>query len=269
MKVTKLSEHIAAEVTGLDLRVTLDAAAVTQLKSTLAEYLVVLVPGQTLTPVQYRDALSHLGEPMYQHREQFNLPECREVSRVANHDGFPPAVNWHTDHTNHELPPKITALYGVAIPRSGGDTGFANMVSAYESLPLAERHSLASIYTLNSMEDDPSYRAEDRARYRGDVRHPMVRVHPDTAKPALYFHVSKSQGIEGMAREMVRPFLESLLERSIKPEFVYRHQWRAGDVVICDNHAAMHRVYADYHRDDYRLLWRVILRGERPVGRFY
>ncbi len=264
--VTPIGPAIGAEISNIDLRVTPNRALAEQLNSALLTHHVLVIRNQTLDPIQYRNALSVFGPPMLQHRAEFNLDECPQVSRVINREGFPPAVNWHTDHTNHEKPPKLTALYGVEIPSHGGDTAFANMVAAYRSLPLDEQTRLRGMFTLNSMEPDPSYSDSDRSRYPGGIRHPMVRIHPETEQPSLYFHVSKSQGIEGMPSADVRPYLESLLERTIHPDFTYRHAWQRGDVVICDNRCTMHRVHADYQEQDLRLLWRIIIEGDRPAG---
>ena len=264
MNITPLA-NLGAEVAGVDLR-SPDPGTGARLVDALNEHIILVVPNQSLTPTQYRDAMSLFGEPMLQHRADYNLPECEQVSKVVNRGGFPPAVNWHTDHTNHERPPKITALYGVTIPSQGGDTEFADMYAAFESLSGSERAAVSAKFTLNSMESSIGYSPEDRKRYPGGIRHPLVRIHPETGRHALYFHVSKSQGIEGMPDEEVRPYLESLLERTIKPRHTYRHRWRQGDLVICDNRAAMHRVHANYHADDLRLLWRVIIRGDRPQG---
>ena len=97
------------------------------------------------------------------------------------------------------------------------------------------------------------------------VRHPLVRTHPETGKKALYFHLTKASGIEGMETEEVRPFLEDLLDKAVKPENTLRHHWKLGDVVICDNRCAMHRADPNYDQAEERLLWRVILKGDRPV----
>jgi taurine dioxygenase len=264
--IRPINSHIGAQVLDVDLSIRLDETTKSRLNQALLDHLVLVFPKQTLTPQQYRDALGSFGTPMRQHRERFNLDECPDVSIVVNRDGFPPAIDWHTDHTNHERPPKITALHGVTIPEHGGDTAFANMYLALEQLPLEEREALSAMYTVNSMEPHASYSATDRQRFSTGVRHPMVRRHPETGRPALYFHVSKSQRIDGMAQADVRPYLESLLERTIPLEHTYRHRWQPGDVLICDNRAAMHRVFADYDPSQYRLLWRVIIEGDRPVG---
>ena len=264
MNIEPLTQ-LGAQITDVDLTTPTPAMGA-RLANALNEHIILVIRGQTLTPQQYRDAMCMFGEPMLQHRAKYNLPECEMVSKVVNRGGFPPALNWHTDHTNHEVPPKLTALYGVSIPPRGGDTEFANMHAAYESLSEDEREAVATQFTLNSMDSTTGYSDEDRARYPGGIRHPLVRIHPETGRRALYFHVGKSQGIEGMASDAVRPYLESLLQRTIKPEHTYRHQWRQGDLVICDNRAAMHRVHANYDPDELRLLWRVLVRGDRPRG---
>ena len=266
LEVIPLTDSIGAEIRGVDLREPLDAATCKAFNDVLLDHLVLVLRGQELTAEQFRDALSAFGEIMEQHRAKFILPQCREVSRVVNGEGLRPAAEWHTDHTNHEIPPKITSLYGVTIPDGEGDTAFANMYVAYDRLSDADRAQAHSLTTLNSMEDSISYTDADRARYPGGIPHPLVRVHPETCKRSLYFHISKSQKIEGMADAAVRPYLQSLLDKGISAEGVYRHAWRKGDVVICDNRCTMHRVHADYSPQTPRLLWRTLVRGDRPAG---
>ncbi|MCB1743053.1 MAG: TauD/TfdA family dioxygenase [Gammaproteobacteria bacterium] len=264
IEVRPLNEHIGAEVRGVDLREPLDPATREQLNSALLEHLVLVLPAQELTAEQYRDALAQFGKPMRQHRERYNLPDCPDVSIVTNQGGFGRAEMWHTDHTNHERPPKLTVLHARALPDRGGDTWFANMYKGLEALSSSQQDQLRSLWTINDMEDNPGYSAADRQRYKGGARHPMIRTHDETGRPSLYFHVTKSQRIEGMADTEVRPFLEGLLDQAVQPDWVYKHRWRVGDVVICDNRCAMHRVDANYPDDQLRLLWRVIIEGERP-----
>jgi taurine dioxygenase len=81
---------------------------------------------------------------------------------------------------------------------------------------------------------------------------------------AVYFHITKTLNIEGMTPEASRAYLNDLLERMIRPEIVYRHRWRKGDVLIIDNRATMHRAHGDYDRRESRVLWRIIVEGDRP-----
>ena len=264
VEVRSLGANIGAEVLGVDLRTTQTQENREVLARALLDNVVLVIRDQSLSPAQFRDGMALFGAPMRQHREKYNLEECPDVSIVTNKGGFGKADMWHTDHTNHLEPPKITALHAVVLPSSGGSTWFANMYAAFSVLDEDERIRLRSLTTINSMEANPSYSDADRARYAGGVEHPLVRTHPDTGREALYFHVTKSQGIPGMDDERVRPFLEELLDRAVKPDFVYKHTWRPGDVVMVDNRCAMHRAEHDYPPGEHRLLWRVILKGDRP-----
>jgi len=264
-EIRPLNENIGAEAIGFDLRQPLSSEQISELHQALLDNLVLVIRGQDLDPIQYRDAMAQFGEPMLQHREAFRLPECPDVSRIVNREKMRPAAMWHTDHTNHELPPKATVLYARKLPSQGGDTCFASMYAGYENLSEEDRDTLGAMVTINSMEkDNPTYSAKDRDQYDGGVPHPLIRTHPETGRKAVYFHLSKAQGIEGMPNEAVRPFLENLLEKVVQPEWVYRHRWEMGDVVICDNRCALHRADPNYDQAEERLLWRVILQGDRP-----
>ncbi|MCP5149175.1 MAG: TauD/TfdA family dioxygenase [Ectothiorhodospiraceae bacterium] len=266
MQIRALTPRIGAEVTGIDLRAPLSPETCERLHHAFLQHIVLVVRDQVLTPQQFRDGMRNFGEPMRQHRARYNLPECPDVSIVTNQGGFGRAEMWHTDHTNHERPPKITALHGVVLPSQGGATWFASMYDGLAALTAEQRERVRGLVTVNDMEDNSSYSAEDRARHPGAVRHPMVRTHPETGREALYFHLTKSKRIDGMADAEVRPFLEALLARAVQPEWTYAHRWRAGDVVMLDNRCALHRAEHDYPPGEHRLLWRVILRGDRPFG---
>src|SRR6058998_3887453 len=96
------------------------------------------------------------------------------------------------------------------------------------------------------------------------IEHPMVRTHPVHASRAVYFHISKATHISGMTPVASRAYMTDLLERLIRPEIVYHHVWRKGDVVIIDDRATMHRAHGDYDRRQRRVLWRIIVEGDRP-----
>lgn len=266
MQITALDAPFGAEVTGLDLNEPIAADMIEQLNQALLDHIVLVIRDQDLTAQAYCTGLSVLGEPMLQHRLAFRLPECPEVSRVINREKMRPAANWHTDHTNHEEPPKATVLYARKLPSKGGDTSFADMYAGLENLTPEMRERIGPLFTTNHMEaDNPTYSEADRAVHGGGARHPMIRTHPETGKKALYFHVTKATGIDGMEADAVRPFLEELLRQAIRPKNTLRHRWRMGDVVICDNRCAMHSVDPNFDQAEERLLWRIILKGDRPV----
>lgn len=266
MQITELDAPFGAEVTGLELNEPVDADTSERLNQALLDHIVLVIRDQDLSAQAYCKGMSVFGEPMLQHRLAFRLPECPEVSRIINREKMRPAANWHTDHTNHEAPPKATVLYARKLPSTGGDTSFADMYAGLQNLSPQSRERIASLFTTNHMErDNPTYSDGDRQNFGGGARHPMVRTHPETGRKALYFHVTKATGIDGYAPDAVRPFLDGLLAQAIRPENTLRHKWHLGDVVICDNRCAMHSVDPNFDQAEERLLWRIILKGDRPV----
>jgi taurine dioxygenase len=140
------------------------------------------------------------------------------------------------------------------------------MRAAYVALPAPERRRLDSLKTVNSLDGGRAdTRAEDREKYGEPITHPMVRTHPVHGSRAVYFHISKATHIEGMTPEASRAYLSDLIERMIRPEIVYHHVWRKGDVLVIDDRATMHRAHGDYDRSQSRVLWRIIVEGDRPV----
>ena len=266
MQITPLMAPFGAEVTGLDLNERVAPETAERLNQALLDHIVLVIRDQDLTAQGYCKGMTVFGEPMLQHRLAFRLPECPEVSRVINREKMRPAANWHTDHTNHEVPPKATVLYARKLPSKGGDTSFADMYSGLHNLAPESRSQIDGLFTVNHMESsNPTYSDADREAFGGGARHPMIRTHPETSKKALYFHVTKATGVDGLEANAVRPFLQDLLAQAIRPENTLRHKWRMGDVVICDNRCAMHSVDPNFDQTEERLLWRIILKGDRPV----
>lgn len=277
MKVTRLSSHVGAEVTGIDLREPVDAEARGALNAAVVENVALVIRDQDFTPEQYLAAVSLFGEPMEQHFTQYALPGCPLVHEVSNRhkDKSGKRVKhgsgWHTDHTNHVRPPKYTSLYAVALPSSGGDTSVVNMRAGYEALPGEIQRTIQGMKTVNVFQGSASatysgQSADAQAERKPEpVLQPLVRTHPDTGTKALYFHPVKAENIVGMSAVESQALLSDLLERSVRPEFIYSHKWRKGDMLIWDNRAAMHRASFDYDPNEYRLLYRVLVRGELPI----
>lgn len=265
LTLTRLHPGIGAEVSGIDLGKPLDAASKAALQQALSEHLALVFRGQCFTPEQYLAAAGAFGPPMRQHYSQHNMADHPDIGLVHHRDGQRPAEQWHTDHTNRERPPAATILYGVEIPSAGGETSVANMRAAYLALPEDERRRLETLRSVNSLDSDRSdIRPEDRDKYGAPVVHPMVRTHPVHGSPAVYFHAGKTVRIEGMTPQDSKAYLADLLQRMIRPEIVYTHRWRKGDVLVIDDRATMHRAHGDYDRSQSRVLWRIIVEGDRP-----
>ena len=273
LSLSPLSDALGIEVMGVDLSRPIAPADLTLMQRALADHLVMVVRDQRLDPAEYLAALRLFGETMAQHLSDMLMAEHPEIAVLdsrtlgAGPDGRVVPLgsrDWHTDHTNHARPPKITALYAVELPPEGGDTSFANMQSAYAALPEAERERLAAMRTVNKIEEFNYVSDNDKQRFGESQVHPLVRTHPDTGWKALYFHPGKTDRIEGMEPAESLEFLNRLLERVIRPEVTYRHKWRPGDLLLCDNRAVMHLAHHDYDMDAGRVMHRVILEGEVP-----
>ena len=276
MQVNKMTPHIGAEVTGVDLRAPVDRATRERLNAAVVEHVALVIRDQAFTPQQYLAAVALFGEPMEQHFTQYALAHCPLVHEVSNRHTdktgkrVKHGAGWHTDHTNHVRPPKYTCLYAVSLPSSGGDTAIVNMRAGYEALPDALKQKIAGMQTVNVFQGSASARysgqsAEAQAERRPEpVLQPLVRTNPDNGAKALYFHPVKTENIVGMGAQESQALLDDLLARSVRDEFVYRHKWRKGDMLLWDNRAAMHRAHFDYDPDEHRLLYRVLVRGEVP-----
>jgi taurine dioxygenase len=262
--VTPLHPSLGAAISGVDLSQPIDEATRTALSQALAEHLALVFHDQTLTPPQYLAAAGVFGPPMRQHYSQHNMAGYPDIGLIWHRNGQRPAERWHTDHTNREQPPAATILYGVEIPTAGGGTSVANMRAAYQALAADERARLDTLSTVNSLDNKEDTRAEDREKYSAPIVHPMVRTHPVHGSRAVYFHISKAMRIEGMEPAASKSYMADLLERMIQPEIVYRHAWRKGDVLVIDDRATMHRAHGDYDRSQSRVLWRIIVEGDRP-----
>ena len=264
LRLTPLHPSLGALVDGIDLAVPIDASTRDALAQALADHLVLVFRDQFLTPAQYLAAASAFGPPMAQHYSQHNMPDFPLIGLIWHRNGQQPAEQWHTDHTNRERPPAATILYGVEIPPAGGGTSVASMRAAYAALPPDERRRLEALTTFNGLDGHADTRPEDRDRYGTPIEHPMVRTHPRHGSRAVYFHISKATHISGMTPEASRAYMRDLLDRMIRPEIVYHHAWRKGDVLVIDDRATMHRAHGDYDRSQSRVLWRVIVEGDRP-----
>jgi taurine dioxygenase len=262
-----LHESLGLAVIGLDLRAPIDTETGENLSRLLAEHLVLVFPSQALTPDQYLSAARAFGAPMQQHYSRHRMPGYPDIGLVERSDGRHPTETWHTGHTDREHPPAATLLYGVEIPSSGGGTSVADMRAAYWDLAPEERSRLETLRTVNGPATSTSSDTVvgDYSESAVPVVHPMVRTHPVSRERAVYFHPARTMYIEGMAPEASRAYLDDLIERLIRPEIVYHHSWVKGDVLVIDERATLHRAHDDQDHAGSRVLWRIMIEGERPA----
>ncbi|MFL5253508.1 MAG: TauD/TfdA dioxygenase family protein [Rhodopila sp.] len=277
MDITPLSDHLGAEIHGIDLSRPVADAVKAGLNEAFSRHGVLAIRGQQLKPAQMLEAVQIFGPVFRQHNTRFALAECPEIHYISNQDSFPdgrryiPGEGWHTDHSNDTRPPKATVLHAVTLPDHGGDTQFANMTLAYEMLPVATRRRIDPLLAVHVYQSSHSARKlmglpeAARERMPNAVLHPMVRTHPETGHKTLFINPIRIEGILGLDHKEVLPLLDELLDHATQEALQYRHRWLPGDLVIWDNRRLLHKANGDYDMAQTRYLYRVMLQGTVPV----
>ena len=178
---------------------------------------------------------------------------------------------WHTDHSYDEAPAMGSILYALEVPEVGGDTLFASMYAAYDSLSEGLKAMLCSLNAVHSSRHVFGASAERPADLAGrlgneadatqDAVHPMVIRHPVSGRPALYVNPGFTISIEGWTAAESAPLLGFLYAHASRPEHTYRFRWAPGSVAFWDNRATWHYALNDYH-GQHRLMHRITLEGE-------
>jgi taurine dioxygenase len=173
---------------------------------------------------------------------------------------------FHHDTIHRDDPHKATLLYSVEIPTHGGDTLFASGTGAYDTLDPAMKAKLegrraVNFYVYNSVKRNDKQGVDATSQ----AVHPVVRTHDETQRKALYVNRLMSVRIEGMPEAESDELLNFLFDHSEKPEFVYTHVWRKGDLIVWDNRCSSH-ARTDFPADQRRLLLRTTVKG---MGRPY
>jgi alpha-ketoglutarate-dependent taurine dioxygenase len=272
---TPITGVFGAELGGARARDGIDAE---WFSSMLEDHRLLVLRDQHLTHGEQVALARALGEPTPAHPV---IPGHPDFPEILEQDGAKGGRNarWHTDVTFVATPPAASVLVGDETPVSGGDTLFADTRTAYERLaePLRKMcDSLEAVHRISPLAywgepfDSALNRADaqqllDDAAKVPPVIHPVVRVHPTTGRPNLFVNPGFTSHLVGMSRIESDGLLAMLYEHMTQPEFVLRHRWRDGDVVIWDNRATMHYAVDDYGTTERRVR-RVTIRGGTPVG---
>jgi taurine dioxygenase len=273
IRVNPIAGALGAEVEGVDLGRPLGAETVAKLRRALLDHLVLFFRDQELTPEALLGAARHFGTPVeYPFVKGIEgHPEVIEVAKLE-HERVNFGGIWHSDTTYLEIPPMGTLLLAREVPPVGGDTLFANMYLACETLSEGLRAMLDGLTAINSSaKADVTRTREDRVRSAPkegaervlEAEHPVLRTHPETERKALYVNVAHTQRFGGMSEAESAPLLGYLCRHLTRPEFTCRFRWRPGSLAFWDNRAAQHNPINDYHGYR-RVMHRVTLAGDRP-----
>lgn len=273
---TRLGAHMAIAVEGVDLHRTPDAALAHRLHQALLDHQLLCIRGQTIGPGEFLATVSLFGEPQIR-AEIPQVPGFPGVTTISSDDrdthgdGKRLVVGalWHTDDSHMATPSALTALYGIEIPATGGDTEFANMHTAYDALPAEMRARLDGLKAVHMTKPNRTVGrtrsiAPEILASRPPVVHPLVRTHPETGRKALYLSRNRMDAIVGMDREEGHRLIDELVAHSTLLQFIYRHKWHRGDIVIWDNRCLMHKANGDYPEGARRFMNRIIVAGTVP-----
>ncbi|WP_370467212.1 TauD/TfdA dioxygenase family protein [Caballeronia sp. BR00000012568055] len=271
---------LGAEVVGLDLSRPLSAEDFARIHRAHLDHHVLVFRDQRITPDQQVEFSRRFGPLQIHVLQQFGLAGHPEVLIVSNikENGKPIGLGdaghfWHSDLSYKDKPSLGSMLHAQELPSEGGDTLFANMHAAYDALPSDLRDAVAGLkaehtYLARYAELQkrspwrPNLTAEQIAEVK-PVVHPVVRTHPETGRKALFVSEHFTTRIVGVSDEESRALLDALFAHSVKPEFVYRHQWAERDMVFWDNRSLMHLAAGtpDHLR---RKLFRTTIEGDTP-----
>lgn len=257
------------------------ADTVQELHRALGEKCILLFRDCDITPQQHIAFSRQMG-PLEAHViGDFALPGHPEIFVVSNvmEQGRPKGAvyagqYWHSDLSYMKLPSMGSLLRCLEMPEIGGDTMWANLYTAYDTLSGPMQRFLGGLRAVHDyshaydtyfahLKERPPLTPEQRAK-TPPVEHPVVRTHPVTGRKALYVNPGFTTGFVGMPPDESRPILDFLFRHATRPEFIYRHKWRVNDMMFWDNRCAMHYALADYDFSVRRHMHRTTIAGDSP-----
>ena len=275
LRVRPLGFALGAEVTGVDLRKPLGELLRRQILEAWHQYLVLVFPGQDLSAEEQIAFSRNFGElETNESQPYYRDPGHPEILLVTNRaiGGKPSETrntgrNWHADLTYTVRPAKGSLLLCKEKPAVGGDTMWANLYLAYETLSAPLREFLERLEAVHDVslvkgieKRDPA-KVADLLRRNPPVAHQVVKTHPDTGRKSLFLG-QRIRGFVGMTEEESAPILNFLNQHATSPELVYRHRWSVNDLVMWDNRCTLHVALPDFDQTRTRHMTRTSLVGE-------
>jgi taurine dioxygenase len=271
VQISPITPAVGAVADGIDLAAPLDPGTIADVRRAVLDHGVVFFRGQDITRAQMMAFLKHFG-PLG--TDPFSVAALQPVAEEhAVHD-MPTYANsratavWHMDSTLAPEPAALLALRALELPPTGGgDTCWGSMVAAYETLSAPVRAMIDGLSAEHSAYRTlPLLGGGNSGYLQEQMRsvHPVVRVHPETGRRALFVNELWTESIVGVSRHESDSLLRMLWEHAKSPEFTMRWQWRANDLALWDNRSFQHYAVRDYHGN--RVLQKGYVRGDRPRG---
>jgi taurine dioxygenase len=274
LEVIPLTNHIGAEMRGLDMTKPLSDEDIEAINEAFLKHLVIVFRDQKLSQedllrvTAYFGPVGHMRRPPKFFPPGFDkiLPNIMLITNIRE-NGEPIGalpdgeMMFHHDMIHAPIPHNGTFLYSVEIPTHGGNTLFASGYAAYDTLDPALRDKLEGktalhLYNYGSTKKGDGHGTEAF----GEAKHPLFRTHEETNRKAIYVNRLMTTGIEGMREEESQPLLDAVFDHAEKSEFVYEHVWSVGDLLLWDNRCSSH-ARTDFPADQRRLMLRTTIEG--------
>jgi taurine dioxygenase len=283
IEVKPIAGALGAEITGVDLG-EVDQEIFAEIHAAWLQHLVVFFRDQSITPSQQIAFAQRFGE-IHHHPFMQGMPDHPDILEIIKEEGDSKAFGevWHTDQMFNPKPAKATILYAKETTDAGGDTLFTNMYLAYETLSEPMKGLIKDLKTFNVGDRKKLGRTHEiiatrDGRYVGNAQmaakvkdpgdliteatHPLVRIHPETGRKALYLS-NHTQTLDGFKPAEARPILDFLARHAVEPEFTCRFRWEVGSLAIWDNRCTQHRALNDYPGKR-RRMHRITIAGDTP-----
>jgi taurine dioxygenase len=259
IRVRKIGDALGAEVSGVDLSRPLAASLFDEVRHAWLEHLVIRFRDQQLSDPQLLAFSRHFGDldppgpNPYGKPFLPDHPEMNVISNIKADDGAPIGglgdgeATWHADMTYVARPPIAAILYALEVPPSGGDTYWASMYLAYETLPdrlkcdIDERTAVHDATYNSAGIRRKGYTDVSDPRQAPGARHPLVTVHVETGRKCLFLGRRRNSYIVGLPLNESESLLDELWAHATQPQFTFRQEWRVGDVLVWDNRCTLHR----------------------------
>jgi taurine dioxygenase len=273
MEIVALSPALGAEIRGIDISKPVGVESFGRILQAWHEHLVILLRGQDLDEEQQVAFAQRFGELAPIHTDHHSAKN-KAVMYIGNRKkdgrmiGALPLgeMQFHSDQCYQERPAMGTMLYSIEIPAEGGNTLFTNGYSAYGALPdevkrKVDGRKAVQVYDYGGGVLDRKHMVRPEAGV--SFAHPVFRTHPATGKKSLYVNRLMTHHIDGLPDEESEALLQLMFDTLERPQFIYEHRWRVGDLLLWDNRCTLH-ARRDFDPNERRWLRRVTIKGDRP-----
>ena len=268
IEVRPIAPALGAEIFGVDLARPLDNAAFAAVHQAFLDHLVIFFRDQTISPPQLADFGRRFGT-LSIHSHIKPVPEDASVIAIIKEEGdtLNVGARWHSDETYKERTSLGSMLYAKEVPGVGGDTMFANMYRAYDTLSDGLKKTLEGLRAVHRIskrlrkegEAEKAHRVVAESDDKWGI-HPVVARHPETGRKVLWITPMYTTNFEGWTEKESEPLLDYLYRHATQPENIYRFQWEEGSIAFWDNRGTIHYAVQDYDGSR-RLMHRVSIEG--------